>query len=90
MTRDNLSAADGRTAEFHLEVLEVEVATLADTIREQKALPLTDQEADLLARSLEVAGDEDELLASTIAVLRLVVDRLEPSPPNGDQEPGRF
>lgn len=92
VTSGNSSGAGSRRAEIRREVVEVDVTALAATIREQKALPLTDTEADILARSLEVAGDEEELLADTVAVLRLVVDRLEASPAHidSDHEPGRF
>lgn len=70
-------------------MLEVDAAALARTVRAQKALPLSDCEADILARSLEGAADEDELLANTLAMLQLVVERIEPSPLtiDSDHEP---
>jgi hypothetical protein len=70
-------------------VLEVDLATLARAIREQKALPLTDSESDRLARSLEGSRSDEELLANTLAAVRLLVNRLEPPPqPDADRDRG--
>ena len=45
-----------------------------------RALPLTEAEADALARSLEDASSDDEFLANTLAAVQLLVERLEPAP----------
>jgi hypothetical protein len=58
----------------------VDATTLARAIREQKALPLSDFEADALARSLERATSDEEFLANTLAAVRMLIDRLEPLP----------
>jgi len=60
-------------------VIELDAATLARAVREQKALPITQAEAEELARSLEEAGDEAEFLASTVAAMRFLADRLDRS-----------
>ena len=60
-------------------MIELDAATLARAIREQKALPITEAEAEELARSLADVGDEAEFLASTVAAVRFLVGRLERS-----------
>lgn len=58
----------------------MDAGALAGAIREQTALPLTEAEADALARSLETAADDEALLSNTLAAVRLVLARLEPPP----------
>ena len=55
---------------------------LARVIREQKALPLTDDERERLARALETSDRDEELLANALSAVRLLVDRLEDSTPD--------
>ena len=60
-------------------ILEVDAATIAQAIRAQRALPLTQAEADTLARSIEAASSDEECLANTLTALRVLADRLEPT-----------
>ena len=62
--------------------IEIDGATLARTIREQKALPITDAEAETLARALETSKDDEEFLANAISAVRFLVDQLEQSAPD--------
>ena len=59
--------------------IEFDAATLAQTIRDQKALPITDDEAEAIARALETCHDDEKLLANTLSAIGLIVDRLEHS-----------
>ena len=59
--------------------IEFDAATLAQTIRDQKALPITDNEAETIARALETCHDDETFLANTLLAIRLIVDRLEHS-----------
>jgi hypothetical protein len=61
--------------------IEIDGATLARSIREQKALPITDTEAETLVRALETSKDDEALLANTVSALRFLVDQLEQSAP---------
>jgi hypothetical protein len=54
---------------------------LARVIREEKSLPVTDDEADSLARLLEASKDDEEFLANTVSAVRFLLDRLELSIP---------
>lgn len=65
-----------------MSLIEIDAATLASVIREQKALPITDDEAETLARALETSNDDDEFLANVLSTVRFLVDRLEPSTPD--------
>ena len=56
--------------------IEVDAATLARAIREQRALPITDDEAEKLAQSLETSNDDAEFLANMLSAVRLIADRL--------------
>lgn len=78
MSRDDSPAGASHHADRASAVLEVDAAALARTLREQRALPLTDAEAETLARSLEASGSDEELLANTLTAMRLLVNRLEP------------
>jgi hypothetical protein len=60
--------------------IESDAATLAQTIRDQKALPITDDEAETIARALETCHDDETFLVNTVSAIRLIVDRLEHSP----------
>jgi hypothetical protein len=60
----------------------IDAATLARTIREQTALPVSEDEAESLARAIETSGDDEEFLARTVAALRFLVERLEGSAPD--------
>jgi len=59
--------------------IEFDAATLAQTIRDQKALPITDNEAETIARALDTCHDDETFLANTLSAIRLIVDRLEHS-----------
>lgn len=63
--------------------IEIDRATLARTIREQTALPVSTAEAETLARALETSRDDEELLANTVAAVRFLADQLELSTPDG-------
>jgi hypothetical protein len=92
MSTDDPSPAGSRRPESGPAALRVGLPALASTIRRQSALPLSEAEASELARSLEGQGSDEELLDHTLGLLRLVIERLEPSPPvagAGDDEPGR-
>ena len=78
MARDSFSGGAGDGHRASAAILAVDAATIAQTIRAQRALPLTQAEADTLARSIEEALSDEECLASTLAALRLLADRLEP------------
>lgn len=60
-------------------VIGVDAASLARAIREQPALPVTTAEADALARAIEAARDDEELLTNALAAVRLLTRRLEDS-----------
>ena len=60
--------------------IEFDAANLARAIREMKVLPITDIDAERLARALETAGDDEEFLASALSAIRFLVDQLERSP----------
>ena len=62
--------------------IEIDGATLARTIRELKALPITDAEAETLARALETSKDDEEFLANAISAVRFLVEQLEQSAPD--------
>jgi hypothetical protein len=66
--------------------IEIEGATLARTIREQTALPVSDADAETLARSLETSKDDEELLANTVSAVRFLVAQLEQSAPDALDE----
>jgi hypothetical protein len=59
--------------------IEFDAATLAETIRDQEALPITDSEAETIARALETSHDDETFLENTLSAIRLIVDRLEHS-----------
>ncbi len=56
--------------------IEIDAATLARAIREQRALPIPDDEAEKLARSLETSSDDAEFLANMLSAVRLIAGRL--------------
>lgn len=85
MEPDRFRGALGHDSEAF--VHEVDLATFARTLREQGALPLTESEADALARSLEDASSDEECLDNTLAALRLLVDRLGPPPGGVEDDP---
>jgi hypothetical protein len=62
--------------------IEIDGTTLARSIREQTALPVSDAEAEALARALETSKDGDELLANTVAAVRFLIEQLEQSTPD--------
>ena len=59
--------------------IEVDAATLARVIRELKALPITDDDAERRARALETSNDDEEFLASALSAVRFLVEQLERS-----------
>jgi hypothetical protein len=71
--------AQPREKERTVSLIEIDPATLASVIREQKALPITDDEAEHLARALEACNDDEEFLAKTLAIVKFLADRLESS-----------
>ena len=62
--------------------IEIDGATLARSIREQKGLPIADAEAETLARALETSQDDEALLANTVSALQFLVDQLGQSEPD--------
>ena len=58
----------------------IDAGSLAGTIREQKALPLAEGEAEAIARALETAHDDGEFLATVLSTVKLLADRLDPTP----------
>jgi len=63
--------------------IEMDAATLAASIREQKALPITEAEAETIARALEACHDDEAFLATALSTVRLLADRLEQSTDGG-------
>ncbi len=59
--------------------IELDTGTFAAIIREQKGLPVTDAEAEAIARSLETCHGDEEFLATALSAVRLLADRLEQS-----------
>jgi hypothetical protein len=62
---------------------EMDVRTFAAIIREQKGLPITESEAEAIARALETCHDDKEFLATTLSALTLLADRFEQSADDG-------
>jgi hypothetical protein len=62
--------------------IEIDAAALARILREEKALPITDAEADRLARAIEASKDDEEFLANALSAIGFLVDQLERSAPN--------
>jgi hypothetical protein len=60
-------------------VIEIDAVTLANMLQQQTALPITPDEADGLARAIEASATDEELLANTLAAVRLIVARLDPT-----------
>lgn len=59
--------------------IEIDAGTFAAIIREQNGLPVTDPEAEAIARALETCHDDQEFLATALSAVRLLADRLEQS-----------
>ncbi|HEX8977517.1 MAG TPA: hypothetical protein VF781_13485 [Solirubrobacteraceae bacterium] len=70
-----------------MSVIEMDAETLVEIIREQQALPLTQTEAEAIARSLETSHDDEEFLATALSAVRLLADRLEQSAEDGLPHP---
>ncbi len=60
-------------------MLSIDLETFGRVVREQKALPVSDQEAEGLARMVEGSMDDQEFLGNALAAIRLIADRLEQS-----------
>jgi hypothetical protein len=56
--------------------IEINAASLAGAIREHEGLPISENEAEAIARSLEAARDDGEFLATVLTSVRLFADRL--------------
>jgi hypothetical protein len=69
--------------------IEIDAATLARIIREHKALPISDAEAENLARALEASTDDEEFLANTLLAVRFLADQLERQAPDALQRTDR-
>ncbi|MGO9885940.1 MAG: hypothetical protein ACLPV4_23335 [Solirubrobacteraceae bacterium] len=63
--------------------IEMDTGTLAAIIREQKGLPITEAEAEAIARGLETCHDDQEFLETALSAVRLLADRLEESADDG-------
>jgi hypothetical protein len=63
--------------------IEIDTGTFAAIIREQKGLPMTDAEAEAIARAVETCHDDEEFLATALSAVRLIADRLEQSADDG-------
>jgi hypothetical protein len=63
--------------------IEMDKGTFAAIIRENKALLITDSEAEAIARALETCQDDEEFLATALSAVTLLADRLEQSPGDG-------
>lgn len=61
--------------------IEIDAAALARILREEKALPITDSEADRLARAIEASKDNAEFLANALSAIGVLVDQLERAAP---------
>jgi len=62
--------------------IQIDAAALARILREEKALPISEAEADRLARAIEASRDDEEFLANALSTIALLVDQLERSAPN--------
>jgi hypothetical protein len=95
VSSDNRPPSAGDRPQGTPAALEVDLTTLASTIRGRSALPLTDAEAEaaaaaaMLASSLEGPGSDEELLANTLRMLQLVLERLSPLPRLADGDAPR-
>lgn len=65
--------------------IEIDAATLARVIRELKALPITDDDAERLARTLETSKDDEEFLANALSATRFLLEQLERSTPDAPE-----
>ena len=61
-------------------MIQIDAAGLARSVREQSALPLTQSEAQRLARAIETSSDDEALLTRTLSMVTFVLDRLETAP----------
>ena len=57
----------------------IDLETFGRVVREQKGLPISDEEADRLARMVEGSRDDQEFLGNALEAIRLIADRLEQS-----------
>ena len=62
--------------------IEIDGATLARRSASRSGLPITDAEAETLARALETSRDDEASVASSVSALRFLVDQLEQSEPD--------
>jgi hypothetical protein len=77
--------ADRLEREKTVTTISTDAATLAAVIRDQKALPIPDDEVERQARAIEMSQDDGEFLANSLSAVRAIVDALESdSPENTD------
>jgi hypothetical protein len=67
-----------------LSSIEPDAATLPSAIREQQVLSITTDEAEQIARAVQISPNDAALLANTLAAVQLLVDRLERTVPDRD------
>lgn len=68
-------------------LIEIDAASLANVIREQKVLPLTDDEREKRARALETSDGDEQFLAATVSTIRFLIAELESSTPQSAGRP---
>jgi hypothetical protein len=61
--------------------IDIDAAALVRVIREQEALPLTRDQAETLAQTLETSENDEKFLANVVSAVQLMVDQLELSDP---------
>ncbi len=59
--------------------IEIDAETFAQMIREQKSLPITDDEAQRIGLALKTCRDDEAFLAIVVSTVRLLADRLKHS-----------
>jgi hypothetical protein len=74
-----VNTGGGTGAGSEARVLSIDLETFGRVVREQKALPVSDQEAEGLARMVEGSMDDQDFLGKALAAIRLIADRVEQS-----------
>ena len=68
-------------------LIEIDAPSLANVIREQKALPLTDDDREKRARALEASDGDEQFLVNTLSTIRFLIAELDSSTPQSAGRP---
>jgi hypothetical protein len=68
-------------------LIEIDAPSLANVIRDQKALPLTDDDREKRARALETSDGDEQFLVNTLSTIRFLIAELESSTPRSAERP---